>query len=120
MNCSGIEIEMDKREIVIDSKPYPFQDFVDFLQLCISRRKPSNVAKIMKYVNLIAANDFPLHLISNPHVKTLIREVDNTSTDNADNADKGNSSFGDRSGSIAMPPKSKNVTWFGSLSEVFK
>ena len=76
MNCSGIDIDMDKRKIVIESKPYSFQDFVDFLQLCISRRKPSNSVKIMKYINLLAANDFPLHLISNSHVKTLIKEVD--------------------------------------------
>ena len=107
--CRGTRIDMEKRKIVLGTFSTPFADFADVIQLCLSRKKPTDPDKLKKYYVFLSKNNFPLHLITNSYMKKSIQNIDISNQ-------SPNISALNRSGSHAMEPKTK--PWFQSINDV--
>lgn len=132
VNTPGVSINKKKKKMALNDHNISFLELIDFLTLCVSRKKPQSEQKIQKFVDFFAKVGFPLHLITNPFIKKLVNAVNLQEISGAGASVSAGASAGasgsagasvsemNRSGSKAMTPKSKkemSSTWFQSLSD---
>ena len=107
------------KKIELGKHDFSFIRFIDFVQLCISRKRPHETAhesaSFKTFITFLDHNEIPLNLISNPYVKTMIK--DRTEFNDKSDRKKGSESMIPRLKSY-KPLKSTGVVWFKSLDEV--
>ena len=119
--CKGVKVDLAYRKIVVGTHSVLYLDFVDFISLCLSRKKPVNDKQLSKFVAVLAKNGFPTHIITNTYVRKAINDAINS----LGATTSPNISL-DRSGSSAMAPRlkgkqsttSKSVGWMESLNDL--
>ena len=68
----GVRIDDSNNKIVLGGYNFEYQQFIDLLELCLSKKKPSPTRISTNFFNFLASNEFPLNLITNSYVKTEI------------------------------------------------
>ena len=105
------KMEVSAEKVELGSNNFSLNQFIDFIQLCISRKRPHESISFQNFVTFLVENEIPLNIISNAYVKIMVKSHLTHDSDTESNAfDKKEKK---------MPQlKSSAIIWYKSLDEV--
>ena len=109
-NKEALTIDRRTDKIKIGKVSLSLIQFLDFLQLCMSRKKPQLTEPVQTLLASIPKENIPLNCITNPHVRNMLTSQNGVKKENKSRY----------KGSRAMPPlrKRRDIIWFQSLDDL--
>ena len=127
-HTGNLRVNASDKKVMLGDHSIPFLAFIDFIHLCISRKRPENSDNLRQFAIFLHSNDIPLNLIANPYIKNLARDNESLNSESfsedfpessiLEHSDPISKKAVRKKGSRAMEPKRKPVTWFRSLQDV--
>lgn len=100
-----MKISTSEEKVELGNDNYSFNQFIDFIQLCISRKRPHESTFLKKFVIFLADNEIPLNIISNGYMKTMIKTQIRSDTDIETEG-------------VSSHSKPLHIIWYKTLDEV--
>ena len=113
-----MQISPSKNQIELEKDIFTFVQFIDFIQLCVSRKRPHNSGSLYKFVTFLEHHEIPLNLITNVYIKTMIKDGSDSDTEVSYDRKKGSRAMVPRLRETHDAMRSSEILWFKSLDEV--